>query len=73
MKKEIKIIRCDRCGKRIHESEGGTMTLRRSTWNYNNVYDICEPCFDFFCSEMKYKESVKDMFSHLSEEELLKE
>ena len=73
MKREIKIVRCDRCGKRVHDSEGGKMTLRQSTWNYSNTYDICQSCFNFFRREMKYMESVKDIFSVLSEEALLKD
>ena len=49
------------------------MTLRQSTWNYSNTYDVCQSCFNFFRNKMRYMESVKDIFSALSEETLLKD
>jgi len=73
MKREIKIVRCDCCGKRMSESEHAIITIRRPGCNYSDLYDICKDCVNFFESEMKYKERVKEFFCDLSEEELIKE
>ena len=73
MKKNISIVRCDRCGKRVYQGKYHIVETKRDISNCVHHYEICDACMTTFLKELKYKDKMEKIWDHISEEKLIEE
>lgn len=73
MKRNISVVRCDRCGKRIYEGKYHIIKTQYNLGNRLYQYEICDDCMKAFLKGLEYKNKMQNIWDDISEERLIEE
>ena len=73
MRKNIEIVRCDRCGDRMYKGEYWIATIKRNVSTTVHSFEICKNCQKDFYDMFKYQQKVYSIWNEMSEEKLIED